>query len=79
MPRKSYHASLPDSTVGVQSFFKRKKKKAKKENLAYNTLLFFFLLAHFLNPAGTGKMCAKKQFGKVFMFVGVSALTGTRK
>ena len=40
---------------------------------------FFPLLAHFLNPAGTGEACARMQFRKVFMFVSVSALTGTRK
>ena len=40
---------------------------------------FFPLLAHFLNPDGTGEACARMQFRKVFMFVSVSALTGTRK
>ena len=58
--------------------FKRKKKKLRKKILL-KIHFFFSLLAHFLNPAVTGKACARMQFGKVFIFVGVSALTGTRK
>lgn len=52
-------------------------KKRKEENLF--RIHYFCLLIHFLCSAGTGKTCAKMQFGKVLVFVGVSALTGTRK